>query len=52
MAQTIFACPLTRGERILVAIDGSFHSAKAFEQTGQLACTRRKFPATGFTQFA
>ena len=37
MAETIFACPLTRGERILVAIDGSVHSAKALDQALSLA---------------
>ena len=32
MAQEEFACPLTRGERILVAVDGSIHSEYAVDQ--------------------
>ena len=32
MAQEEFACPLTRGERILVAVDGSDHSDAAVNQ--------------------
>jgi nucleotide-binding universal stress UspA family protein len=32
MEETILACPLTRGDRILVALDGSVHSAKALDQ--------------------
>jgi nucleotide-binding universal stress UspA family protein len=37
MAETILACPLTRGKRILVALDGSVHSAKALDQALSLA---------------
>jgi nucleotide-binding universal stress UspA family protein len=32
MGETMSACPLTRGQRILVALDGSVHSAKALDQ--------------------
>jgi nucleotide-binding universal stress UspA family protein len=32
MTETTLACPLTRGKRILVALDGSVHSAKALDQ--------------------
>jgi hypothetical protein len=32
MAQEELACPLTRGERILVAVDGSIHSQFAVDQ--------------------
>ena len=32
MEQDAFACPLTRGERILVGVDGSEHSQKALDQ--------------------
>lgn len=32
MEDEVLACPLTRGERILVAIDGSVHSEKALDQ--------------------
>ena len=37
MAETISACPLTRGERILIALDGSVHSTKALDQALSLA---------------
>ena len=37
MEETILACPLIRGERILVALDGSVHSAKALDQALSLA---------------
>jgi len=45
MAETILACPLTRGERILVALDGSIHSAKALDQALSLArmCNSKLF---------
>jgi nucleotide-binding universal stress UspA family protein len=45
MADTISACPLTRGERILVALDGSVHSAKALDQALSMAkvCNSKLF---------
>ena len=36
MAQEAFACPLTRGERILVAVDGSNYSEAAVDQAVSL----------------
>ena len=37
MAQEHAVCPLTRGERILVAIDGSIYSDKALDQALSMA---------------
>jgi nucleotide-binding universal stress UspA family protein len=37
MEQTVFVCPLIRGERILVAMDGSKHSEKALDQAISMA---------------
>ena len=37
MEETLFVCPLTRGERILVALDGSKHSEKALDQAISMA---------------
>lgn len=37
MGEEAFACPLTRGERILVALDGSKHSDKALDQALSMA---------------
>jgi nucleotide-binding universal stress UspA family protein len=37
MAEAVLACPLAKGERILVALDGSDHSQKAFDQALSLA---------------
>ena len=37
MGEEEFACPLTKGERILVALDGSIYSEKAFDQAISMA---------------
>ena len=37
MREEQLECPLTRGERILVALDGSIHSEKALEQAISMA---------------
>jgi hypothetical protein len=37
MAEDVVSCPLTRGQRILVALDGSQHSDKALEQAISMA---------------
>ena len=37
MAEAAFACPLTKGKRILVALDGSKHSEKALDQAISMA---------------
>jgi len=37
MEQQQTACPLTRGDRILVALDGSIHSEKALDQAISMA---------------
>ena len=37
MGEEQFACPLTRGERILVALDGSMYSEMAFDQAMSMA---------------
>jgi nucleotide-binding universal stress UspA family protein len=37
MAESTFSCPITRGERILVALDGSHFSEKALEQALSMA---------------
>jgi nucleotide-binding universal stress UspA family protein len=45
MAEKVFACPLTRGERILVALDGSENSDRALDQALSLAtiCNSKLF---------
>lgn len=45
MAETTLACPLTRGQRILVALDGSVNSTKALDQALSLAkvCNSKLF---------
>ena len=37
MTETISACPLTRGEKILIALDGSVQSTKALDQALSLS---------------
>jgi len=37
MAENTFACPITRGEKILVALDGSHFSEKVIEQALSMA---------------
>ena len=37
MGEEQVACPLTKGERILVALDGSIYSEKAFDQAVSMA---------------
>jgi nucleotide-binding universal stress UspA family protein len=37
MAKNTFGCPLTKGERILVGLDGSEHSEKALDQALSMA---------------
>jgi nucleotide-binding universal stress UspA family protein len=37
MGEKQLVCPLTRGERILVALDGSIYSEKAFDQAMSMA---------------
>ena len=37
MAESTFSCPITRGERILVALDGSHFSEKALDQALSMA---------------
>lgn len=50
MVEEQFTCPLTRGERILVAVDGSKYSEMALEQALSMAkvCNSRLF-AIGVT---
>jgi nucleotide-binding universal stress UspA family protein len=45
MAEAAFACPLTKGERILAALDGSEYSEKAFDQALSMAriCNSKLF---------
>ena len=45
MAKSTFSCPITRGERILVALDGSHFSERALEQALSMAkiCNSRLF---------
>ena len=37
MVEEQLACPLTKGERILVALDGSIHSGRALDQAISMA---------------
>jgi nucleotide-binding universal stress UspA family protein len=48
MVEDVAACPLTRGQRILVALDGSRHSDKALEQALSMAkvCNSQLFAIT------
>jgi nucleotide-binding universal stress UspA family protein len=45
MAEGTFTCPITRGERILVALDGSHFSEKALDQALSMAkiCNSKVF---------
>jgi nucleotide-binding universal stress UspA family protein len=45
MAESTFSCPITRGERILVALDGSHFSERALDQALSMAkiCNSRLF---------
>lgn len=45
MAEAAFACPVTKGERILAALDGSEHSEKVFDQALSMAriCNSKLF---------
>jgi nucleotide-binding universal stress UspA family protein len=45
MVEVAVACPLTRGDRILVALDGSEHSEKALDQALSMAriCNSKLF---------
>jgi nucleotide-binding universal stress UspA family protein len=48
MVEEVASCPLTRGQRILVALDGSQHSDKALEQAISMAkvCNSELFATT------
>ena len=48
MVEDVVSCPLTRGQRILVALDGSRHSDKALEQAISMAkvCNSELFAIT------
>ena len=48
MVEDVVSCPLTRGQRILVALDGSQHSDKALEQAISMAkvCNSELFATT------
>jgi hypothetical protein len=48
MEEAVVSCPLTRGQRILVALDGSMHSDKALEQAISMAkvCNSELFATT------
>jgi nucleotide-binding universal stress UspA family protein len=45
MAEAAFGCPVTKGERILAALDGSEHSERVFDQALSMAkiCNSKLF---------
>jgi len=53
MADQSLECPLTKGERILVAVDGSKHSEKALDQAISMArqCNSRLFAISVIDMF-
>jgi hypothetical protein len=53
MADHALECPLTKGERILVALDGSKHSEKALDQAISMArqCNSRLFAISVIDMF-
>jgi nucleotide-binding universal stress UspA family protein len=53
MAEEQFSCPLSRGERILVAVDGSIYSDRALDQAISMAtvCNSKFFALTVIEEY-